>query len=43
LSDRRGENSYLHRAILLNLPVGEKMPDDYVKEVGFYRDPGEED
>lgn len=32
-----------NRAILLNLPDGEKMPDDYIKKVDFYKNPGEEE
>jgi tetratricopeptide (TPR) repeat protein len=35
--------AFTNRAILLNLPEGEKMSDDYVKKVDFYRDPGEGD
>ncbi len=31
-----------NRAILLSLQDGEKMPDDYIKKVDFYRNPGEE-
>jgi len=31
-----------NRAILLNLPEGEKMPDDYIKKVDFYKGTGEE-
>jgi tetratricopeptide (TPR) repeat protein len=32
-----------NRAILLNLPEGEKMPDDYIKKVDFYKGTGEEE
>ncbi len=31
-----------NRAILLSLQDGEKMPDDYIKKVDFYKNPGEE-
>jgi len=32
-----------NRAILLNLPDGEKMSDDHIKNVDFYKNPGEEE
>jgi len=41
--DPKYQPALTNREILLSLPDGEKMPDNYIKTVGFYKQSGEEE